>query len=400
MISSADPGASEELPLSTETEEQEMPAASERELSPEEQAVLLERRQKVLRRMEAFVSVRWTPSETFTYQCETREFTFEKGLVYRGIPYTYGQGSPENFLDFAVGQDPWGIYTVSIPSLSAVMTNGLFSDCSGTLWQAWSTVASSVSDRVATQNMTPGNGFLRVGDYEAPESYYSDTVNYCSENGIKKMFRAYTQLQPGDAVVRWSGSGHVMMIKGIEVRWDANGEPIGHSYVIVMDQTSGNSNRKKTAAYDETVGKNVYIVGNLEKKISFSSLYQSGYLPITCRELIDPEAPVPPQSVTDSVRPEDVTIGNLAEGTLRTPFGISAVRIVITDQSGTAVQECVYFNYSRRLRSLDMSTLKSLPFSGERIQPDLLPPGQYHCRCEARMCAGDTVLFRDFDFTK
>ncbi len=399
MISSADPGASEELPLSTETEEQGTPAA-DRELSPEEQAVLLERRQKVLRRMEAFVSVRWTPSETFTYQCETREFTFEKGLIYRGCPYMYGHGSLENLLDFAVGQDLTGIYTLSVSFVDSVSAKWMFSDCSGTLWQAWSTVASSVSDRVATRYMTRGNGFIPVGDYNSVETGYTNTVTTCSENGVRRMYQAYAQLQPGDAVVRWSGSGHVMMIKETHVVRDGDGKPLSNSYVLIMDQTSGNSNRKKTGVYDEMLGKTVYIVGNLEKKVSFSSLYRSGYLPITCRELIDPEAPVPKQSVTDSIRQEDVSIGTLAEGTLRTPFGISAVRIVITDQTGTAVQECVYYNNTSKLRSMDLSRLEFFPVSGNRIQPELLPPGQYHCRCEARMCAGDTVLFRDFDFTK
>ncbi len=401
-------GETETLPpASSETvgipETETVPAApTETALTDEEMQILRERRQKVLDRMASFVNLYWTPAETFQYRSDTRDFTFEKGLVYRGCPYAYGIGGRETFLDYAADRDEKGIYTVSDIPADSGSARWLFSDCSGTLWQAWSCVASSVSDRVATNMMTPSNGFLRVGDYESEESVYSDTVKTCSDNGTQRMYRAYARLKPGDAVVYRSakGVGHVAMVKEIMVLKDAKGEPAENSYVILMEQTSVNSNRNKTAVFDETLGQTVYVVGNTDHRVDFAYLYRNGFLPITCRELIDPSAPVTEQMVTDPIAPETVGIDNLFEGLLKTPFGISAVRIVITDLSGAAVQECVYYNSSGGLRTMNMGRLAIMPCSGERVDPAMLPAGQYHCRCEARMCSGEVVLFRDFDFVR
>jgi len=259
--------------------------------------ILAQRRQIALEHMRTELSFYWTcdvPMPYYRGRTGLLEFTYQPGRIYRGIPYTGSGGTKASFLRYSQSVDERGVHALSGFAVNEetgeISTLQLGSDCSTSVFNAWNQVANSIrGDKRSTKYMTVNNGFLRVGSYESDPDENAETIKTCSANGEQVMYSAYSLLQPADAVVHNNnGSGHAMMITQVSVATGKNGQIMGNtSFVKIMDQTNGNL-AKEVTEFDEAIGAEVYPVGNLEKVYTFAQLYERGYLPITCRELIDP----------------------------------------------------------------------------------------------------------------
>lgn len=364
--------------------------------------------------MRQMATVLWRAQEDITYSNNSqstnpatdnppRDLIYIKaGRLYRGLPYSHATGDAASFLEYAGEPDDNGIYPIS--GLSWESLNGsnttarISNDCAAAVGISWGTVGNSLVKNCTTKYMTEKYGYLRVGEYESPSDEYTWSVPVVEQNGFEVMCAAYSQLQKADAVVRRNkadNNGHAMMIVTVNIVKTDNGAIDGtRSYVTVLEQTSGHIEQQQ-AKFDSELGENVYTTYLIDKKYTFTALYSEGYMPITCKELIDP-SPVEEVKVTDSATESK----DIFEGALTATRFISAVTVTITDSEGNILQQCAGSPVSRDAYTFDMQTFVDDRPEVLRGKLDLaaLEAGTYHCTVNCRLVTGDNFTMRDFDF--
>ena len=222
--------------------------------------ILEYRREKVVANMQAQADIQWSFSgtEPITYSCATNS------IGYRGMPYSLGSAGLQTY--YGLGeQNNSGVWELG--ALNSSFFNGdakadaynvarLGNDC----WDAISWAYESIGSGVAadqTVQCTPDYGMYPVGDYDFANHFQGainvygkhelgDTDNgydtYYANNpeNRQKMYEAYAQLQPGDALVRFTNiGGDSAMALSVHIVPDENGgiDP-SKSTVTYMDQSS------------------------------------------------------------------------------------------------------------------------------------------------------------------
>ena len=388
--------------------------------------ILAYRRDMVEQAMREQSAILWTPEKTFTYSRrhssrgvlvddqETPEevTTFYAGTVYQGIPYTHGSGSYYSFLSFATDQSEDGVYTLT--GLTDQLLTGsagnrqdrharIGNDCADQLFWAWARISPSIRFSY-TGYMTDFYGCLKVGDYEYTGTNFSaenNTKDIVKNNGQQRMFAAYAQLQKGDGMVliTRSGAGHAVMVVTTNPVYLPDGTIDGEkSYVTVLEQTSGPEENAEPY-YHEGLGKNVYPCELMDKEWSYNLIFKKGYLPMTCKELVDP-SPLPEAAITDYT--DAPTYNNMFAGVLTANYRFSSVTVTIS-QEGKVVQEATCFGHQEEMYSFNLyrftNGTEQAVMQGS-IDKDALSPGTYQCTFTARLSTGDNITFRDFTFEK
>jgi len=369
-----------------------------------DEQILEQRRDAVEAQMRKMATVLWRSTEDITYTKtagDDAELRIVAGRVYQGLPYTQAGGTELGFLDFAASKDEKGIYTIS--GLNKEMLHSgsglcrISNDCSSAVLLSWGMVGNSVTS-TSTKTMVPDRGCIRVGEYESDPSVNNNTKDTIRQNDEQTMYKAYAQLQKGDAVVyNHNGAGHAMMaVKVIVYEKDGviNGDA---SLVLLIDQTSSYMRQEKIV-YNETIGENVYQIYGLDKGVSFKSLYNTGYLPVTCKELIDP-SPVEEMKVTDSE--STYTKDNIFKGVFSANRHVGDVTITIKDASGNVVQKVTGYVKRSDWRNYDLNNFLTEDPKVLNGSVDLskLAAGTYHCTHVCRLADGTEFTMRDFDFT-
>ena len=387
-----------------------------------ENSSLEQRREAVTNEMRNMMNILWTPAKNVTYSISgssggldadmenkpDKIITLYAGRIYRGIPYAHGCGSSYSFLDQTVRTNN-GVAVLDLNSASLSGTSEgtvyrrarLGNNCADAVFWAWGKVSSSITFS-QTVNMTESYGCLKVGDYEFYNPSYTGvkTKDVVAENGEDKMLACYAQMLPGDAMVRWTGSaGHAIMIMDVTVVRDASGKvDPDKSTATILDQDSS-CEKEETTEQHPTLG-TIYICEKLDKTKTFASLLKSGYLPVTCKELVDP-SPLQSVVVTDSV--SNPTASNMFIGDFKSNYRISSVTITITNSKGQVVQsatcyakesEMYTFQIRRFNDSVEQEVLKG------SLNLDQLAAGTYRCTYTCQVSTGDIVTVRQFSIQK
>lgn len=379
-----------------------------------EEFILQERRDIVEAYMRRQTTFLWRSEEDVLYTLssntlpedadESKQIQLVAGRLYQGMPYSYASGTTSSIIAFSHSEpDSNGIYTISGLTWEALSGGGgapkIGNDCSAAVVLAWSQIGASVVAE-STKSMCLDYGFLPVGDYETIPSTNEPTSAVIALNGPEKMIEAYAQLQKGDALVRRAvGSGHAAMVVDVNIFYQEDGSiNYKQSYVTILEQTSTRA-KKPTVSYNhEVTGEPVYEICTVDNEWSFSYLLQKAYLPITCKELIDP-SPLPEKAVTDSQT--EFNKDTLLTGTLSSQWFIDTVTITVTDTSGATVQEAMAASTRKSNRDFDLQKFVTDHPSAIRgsIDPAALASGNYHCTVVCRLTTGEEFTVRDFDFT-
>lgn len=387
-------------------------ASAETMTEQEKLAVLQQRRDIAEAHMRKICTFMWRNEEDVHYnrvpstlpEDAEKSIHLVAGRLYRGLPYSYSGGSLETFRMLASEPDENGVHTVSglyWQMLSGGSTNGRFgTDCSGAVCQSWAQIGNSFTFQFTAQ-MAPNYGYLRVGEYISGNGVVND--DFFVQNTEQEMYAAYAQVQKADALVH---DGHVRMAVSVNTVYNEddtiNGE---ESTITFLEQTTSWIN-KNDSYYDETLGETVYNICGVDITYTFKQFFDGCYVPITCKELIDPatvEAPI----VTDSLAKEDYGYKTLLEGEITSNnWAIDYLQMTITDGKGNTVQQGTIA--APRSSSTGASRYKVLlrQFETEYrekmlgyIAPDALTAGQYHCKLVCRLSSGMEFAVRDFDFT-
>ena len=390
------------------------PVAPETEPADAE-AILAQRRDVVEQYMRYMSTVRWSIDEDITYDYSgtgdpSTTIKLKAGRIYQGIPYTHGCGSAYSWLSYATGQDENGTYTLT--GLNKAAINGrskteagncsrVGNDCADALYWAWSQVATSITFDL-TIHMTPVYGCLLVGDYE-----WTDTVMHrnsrevAEANGKQRMFEAYAQLQKGDGIVHVVSAavgGHAVMIVDTHVERNEAGIDGEKSYVTVLEQSSGCEKDEKKY-FDEELGQDVYLCEVVDKQWTFDEIFAKGYLPVTCKELIDP-SPLPEPKVVDTNK--EPTVDNMFYSTVTSNYRIASVTATVLDAQDRPAQQATCNSLEPEFFTFNLSRFNldaQLGVLVGKIDPAALEPGQYRCTFDCRLSTGEIIRFRDFTFT-
>lgn len=382
-------------------------AVTQRYTEPEDpEARLAWRRALVVERMRAMSTVRWSPEKDIVYDYGDGPVTLYADRIYEGMPYAHGSSSEMSFLRFATGQDENGVYIISDLDGSRlsgqILTAHLSNDCADMLFWAWASVASSITF-AGTKQMTKAEGCLPVGDYTVDWPIYtSPTADILASYGKEHMLSCYAQMQSGDGMVRFtrSNQGHAIMATEIHVAYNQDGTVDGEkSYALITDQSGTQLNQELTR-FDAQLGQNVYVLGGVDTKKTFDSLYKSGYLPVTCKELVDP-TPLTEEQVVGSV--PFTGADTLLSGKLESNYRISHVQLTIYDMQGNVVQRATGFCQESDMYAYKLSNLGVNSLTGARqdgIDRKALPQGTYRCVLTCTVSTGRTLTVRDTTFTK
>lgn len=371
-----------------------------------DEEILAQRRDTVEAQMRHMMGMLWTPAEDITYRHNDYDFTLQKGRVYRGMPYSHGSGSGYSWLQYATGQDENGVYTISIDGKLLTGESGqearISNDCADAVFWAWASVANSITFPY-TQKMSTFTGCIKVGDYQWDDmgKFDGSTKPILQANGEQVMFKAFGQLQKGDGMVLYtkSSGGHAVMVCESVVVMDGDRIDGEKSYVRILEQESAGLNAEETY-YEALIDGKCYVACGYDEIWTFNTIYNKGYLPITCKELIDP-APLQEQKVEDSIT--DPSEENMFRGQLTANYRISHATYTVYDAQGSAVRQLTCFGREESMFKMDMyrfNDILEMEYAQGSLDLESLPGGTYKCVLTCQISTGSIFEVRSFDITR
>ena len=379
------------------------PKEPEIQRTPEEQ-ILWDRREAAENYLRTLSTTKWRSSVEITYESPIGSpHTIVAGRLYEGIPYSYGGASLGAWLDHSASVDEKGVH--NLEGLTKDLLHGkstsarLGIDCSGTLSHSWQAAGANVRTE-STNAMTPANGYIRVGEYVAPEDSHINTMGDCVRNGSDVMYAAYSLLQMADGIVTSPGtsSGHARFVVGVNVVLAEDGTIDGWQSTVTTIEQNGRIN-SRISHFDETLNEDVYECITVDSVYTFRDLYLAGYLPVTNKIFVDP-SPIEEPVVKDTVK--EPTISNLFFGAIKCNWALDNVTVTITDASGAEVQSSILHPQRRTELSVSMSQFTTDAAAYKTVgvvSPQTLAAGSYHCKVTCRTVAGHELVAREFDFT-
>ena len=374
--------------------------------------VLTQRRDAAEAYMRRMLSVKWSVDKDILYTtksgvkpedtAEENRLLIQAGRIYQGLPYSSASGTDTAFLEYA-GEPVNGVYPISGLTWESLSGGGgayarVGNDCSSSVAIAWASVGSPL-EVVDTKTMTPGRGYLRVGEYQSDSLSNDNSVETCAANGARVMYDAYEMLRNADVLVRrGSGSGHAMMVVSSTSVLDEDGFIDGDSSTVtVLQQTRAHFVRGEYYL-DHDLNENVYVIGGVEDTYSYSELFEAGYLPVTCPVFVDP-TPIAEPVVTDSLAAFDKS--SLTLGTISCNWMIDSLTLTIADSAGASVQSATIRTSRGDDFAVNLDKFHEDNPAGVlgEVNPALLPAGSYHCTLTCRLVNGQEFTVRSFDFT-
>ena len=308
-----------------------------------EDATPEEIRQMAVKAMRDELTVPWYLSEPLNYRKSRAGgdyiFRLKSTEAYGGLPYTNGHTGLLHWLQY-YNFDTGEISGFS--DLDFVMNMG--NSCSSSVIWGWQTVCTSTSC-YGTFDMVPRHGVYPVGDYKFDialsfGSKGTDTI--CLENGEQTMYRSYAKVLPADAlnvtyaVEDYEGCHVMMAVEPAHVEYNADGTINGdESYIYIQDQRMGALEYSEPFYVLEN-GVFKHYAGRTHSKFRFSTLYKSGYIPLTLAEFTGNKKY---EKATVSIDKKPATFGELKSSTVSTNYSIITVNADFSQKGKTVAAD-------------------------------------------------------------
>jgi len=374
--------------------------------------VLSARRDQAESYMRRLCTVLWTPEEDILYTTdnkkepeavsEDKQFLLKKGRIYRGMPYSFAGSTDTAFLEYSSQVSDADVHTISDLPWQALTGNSTKSrigcDGSGALALSWGYIGSDVP-MSSSKGMTEKNGFLPVGAYSYNPALTENTDQLCADNGTATMFSAYAQLKKADGLLSVTESGgHSMMVSSVTIYYNQDGSINGDkSYVTALEQTK-NYFLAEESYQDPALGQ-VYVISGVDVQFTFTQLFETGHLPITCEALTKQDG-AKAQQIYDDMAVNDLS--QFFKGYVLSTVYMDSLIATVTDESGNVMQECtLHIRRSSKLKIEIARFQKENPSTllGS-IDPDALPSGKYCITLTCRLVNGQEEVTRQLNFTK
>lgn len=367
--------------------------------------VLEKRRCAVVDKMFSYTSTLFKYDKDYKYVLNGKEITLRKDVLHGGLPYTaYSAISPDAFLDFAVSRDEDGTYLLSFPYGDNPFYWG--GSCGNAVFWAWASVSSTINFSYSA-NMIEENGAIPVGTWtyttdDINNGIWTDTQKTCKRNGIDVLFESYALLANGDALTyKFQNANHVMLVREVSIARSLTGRIIGNkSYVTCMDQNGGFSYKNGSN------GVKYWSSCSVDSKISFESLFNEGYLPVTCIELLDDNVPLAEVVFQDSNQNDNFGYIDVTRGYIDSNYAISKVEMTVTDSEGNIVYDGVRHTVEDKPQRFGFSKFstndaeyKEDIYSG-KFNAYSLEKGDYRVIVKAFFSNGSSAIVRDRTFSK
>ena len=326
-------------------------------------------RQMAVDYMYAMANIKWTAGIRLDYSSyASKSLIYEPGQTYLGMVYNNNQNGFEAFLDVLdennnhIGtQSGWG----TAPGNS----------CATSIRHAWQQISPTTNYEYSADMLPcfPETGVLALGNIDW--SGYSDnnTDTIVQKHDAQVIFQAYALTLPGDALVRFLGTGgHALMVtKNPTVVYNADGTiDMDKSYVYLTDQNNRLHTRREYPSSWE-----------VDRAVTFASALADGYLPVTNAELQSGTTPTPTFELT--LKPTVSAVQNgTVKGTVKSNHYINTVRMEVYS-GDTVVASAQTHPY---LKTCGFSSL------GKQLKISELPAGKYKLVITAEVAFGSQTL--------
>ncbi|MBE6928985.1 MAG: hypothetical protein E7463_01785 [Ruminococcaceae bacterium] len=311
-----------------------------------------ELRQLCVDAFKANLTFQWTPTQeiSYTYTLLNKDHTalLPVGKAYSGLCYATGIAK-------ATCGTIWKIlpyYDVTTGALDTAamggsVLNNLSSACALGAVQGWDRVSDSHGvGSMSAFNMYDAN-IVPVGPYTyTPEDYNRDfgsrtaSNQIIAKNGAEVMYESYALMKMADGIYS-SSSWHVQMIatNPVVVR-DENGKiDPEQSYVYIHEQGQTGT-RGDTLNYKQGNGVELRPLGTVDKKVTFKTMCDKGYIPFTLKEFIG-EDPVESGKAWVGAVPEqvmengkEISPSALTTKNLYTNYALCYIRVEVKNPAG------------------------------------------------------------------
>ncbi|MBR2310782.1 MAG: hypothetical protein IKA47_09670 [Oscillospiraceae bacterium] len=289
----------------------------------------------------------WIPADTWEFyhsESSTETDVMTAGQVYGGLPYVGMAASAiYRLMDFI--DEETGVVDIYKAAGENHEYQKMFGNqCAQGAYQGWSRFINSAKYQ-GTPSMTLRSNFIPVGSYTYDEttkrwSKAYNTKAVVAENDLQTVYESYALMQPGDGVVNFTTAGHVMMIvsEPVVVR-SADGTIDGtQSYVYRTDQHVQFENYTHPDGGDQCLAARF-----INKKTSFYSLKDSGYLPFTFKEWLG-EDPIEAPEYKFEHQGDSITLEQLYTEKITSNYHIYDIYAEVYDAVGNEVLKIATHN--------------------------------------------------------
>ena len=310
----------------------------------------------------------------------------DPGGIYAGLPYvSTATGNIYRLMDFI--DEETGVVNVTEAGKYPKIFGGM---CSSGCYWAWARVMNS-ADYLWCNDSVYSRGYLPVAPYTYDLNMFElindgdqGTDDICRANGEQIMFQSYANMQIADGLIAvWEENGHTMMCSVAPyVVYNDDGTINGaESYLCVTEQ-GGN--------WDPGVSPNGIAYQyeySLDKKLTFTKLWTSCYMPFTFGELTG-EDPIEETEVNFSYSGETITENQLFTARVTSNYHISDIYVYVYDQAGNEV-----YKHAVRARVPSTMELKVHKIVGQSYTwgswDDLSPEESYTVKVEVLLGTGE-----------
>lgn len=352
-----------------------------------------ERRNGAEATMRNALTVLWSPMQDVSYGMDsinTNTNTLLDERVYRGIPYSNGPGNIDTLLALVdtsadnskflnVDMTDTQKYAKGNKWIAGINNRSRFGGSAfSTLLWSWAPY-STTTYAVSVADMIEANGFLPVGGWKMPlkstgsnaldgvlsgvggvdlrgttivddGSLDKDTDDICTYNGKEAMFAAYAKVQKADALIREDNSkDDAMMVVSVDVKMAGDQIDGAKSTVTFLRQNP-------SYFQNQPVIDGAFAFGDVDAKISFDELFNSHYIPVTCKEFND-GTPLTEGACVDLLQKDKLTSSTMYTNYISCTKRVKFAQTVLKNEKGEVVYDAICFTPVQNAESSTKSNL-------------------------------------------